>query len=145
LVIAMGAANFLPVVGQIAERFPGLKLVVDHFGAPPRATGDAVWANQSMLLGLAKHKNVAVKVSGGPSLSQQPYPFHDIDRRIHEIYDAYGPQRLFWGTDITRLTTPWQQCVTHFTEELPWLSARDKDLIMGRALCDWYGWDRRAE
>jgi hypothetical protein len=30
--------------------------------------------------------------------------------------------------------------VTHFTEELPWLSARDKELIMGRALCDWYGW-----
>jgi hypothetical protein len=27
-----------------------------------------------------------------------------------------------------------------FTAELPWLSASDKDLIMGRALCDWLGW-----
>ena len=75
LVVAMGAANFLPVVGQIAERFPGLKLVVDHFGAPPRATGEAAWANQQVLLGLAKHKNIAVKVSGGPSLSRESYPF----------------------------------------------------------------------
>jgi hypothetical protein len=28
-----------------------------------------------------------------------------------------------------------------FTEELPWLSARDKELIMGRAVCDWLGWN----
>jgi hypothetical protein len=28
-----------------------------------------------------------------------------------------------------------------FTEELPWLSARDKELIMGRAVCAWLDWD----
>jgi len=27
-----------------------------------------------------------------------------------------------------------------FTEEMPWLSDRDKELIMGRAVCDWLGW-----
>jgi hypothetical protein len=26
------------------------------------------------------------------------------------------------------------------TEELPWLSGRDLDLVMGRAVCDWLGW-----
>jgi len=141
LVVAMGAAKFLPVVGQIAERFPCLKLVVDHFGAPPRASGAEAWVNQEVLLGLAKHKNIAVKVSGAPSLSTLPYPFRDVAAPIRAIYDSYGPSRMFWGTDITRLTTPWKQCVTHFTEELPWLTERDKELIMGRALCDWYGWD----
>jgi len=29
----------------------------------------------------------------------------------------------------------WRQCVTLFTEELPWLSEADKTLIMGEALC----------
>jgi hypothetical protein len=28
-----------------------------------------------------------------------------------------------------------------FTEEMPWLSARDKELIMGRAVCQWLGWE----
>jgi hypothetical protein len=28
------------------------------------------------------------------------------------------------------------------TEELPWLSDQDKRLIMGEALCAWWGWDR---
>ena len=27
-----------------------------------------------------------------------------------------------------------------FTEELPFLSGVDKELVMGRALCDWIGW-----
>ncbi len=51
---------------------------------------------------------------------------------------------MFWGTDITRMPCTWRQCVTLFTEELDWLSAADKDLIMGRALCDLIGWDRTA-
>jgi hypothetical protein len=29
-----------------------------------------------------------------------------------------------------------------FTEELPWLNDQDKRLIMGNALCAWWGWDR---
>jgi hypothetical protein len=27
-----------------------------------------------------------------------------------------------------------------FTEELPWLSTKDKELIMGRALSSWLAW-----
>jgi hypothetical protein len=27
-----------------------------------------------------------------------------------------------------------------FTEELPWLSERDKELVMGQAVCAWWGW-----
>ena len=36
----------------------------------------------------------------------------------------------------------WRQCVTMFTEELPWLNGRDLDLVMGVALCQWWGWMR---
>ena len=58
------------------------------------------------------------------------------------LYDAFGPARWFWGTDITRMPCPWRQCVTLFTEELPWLTGRDLELVMGRAVCDWLGWKR---
>jgi hypothetical protein len=30
--------------------------------------------------------------------------------------------------------------VTMFTEEIPWLSAGDKEWIMGRGVCEWLGW-----
>jgi hypothetical protein len=29
-----------------------------------------------------------------------------------------------------------------FTRELPWLGDQDRRLIMGDALCTWWGWDR---
>jgi len=47
---------------------------------------------------------------------------------------------MFWGTDITKMPCSWRQFVTMFTEELPWLPERDKELIMGQAVCAWWGW-----
>jgi hypothetical protein len=49
---------------------------------------------------------------------------------------------MFWGTDITKMPCSWRQCVTMFTEELPWLSERDKELVMGQAVCAWWGWNQ---
>ena len=77
-----------------------------------------------------------------PSYSDQPYPFRDIHDNLRRLYDAFGPARWFWGTDITRMPCPWRQCVTLFTDELPWLKGRDLELVMGRAVCDWLGWKR---
>jgi predicted TIM-barrel fold metal-dependent hydrolase len=88
----------------------------------------------------AKHPNVALKATGAPSYSAEAYPYRDIHGHIRKLYDAFGPERMFWGTDITRMPCSWKQCVTMFTEELPWLSAKDKELIMGRALCSWLDW-----
>ena len=104
-------------------------------------TDAPAWESLPQLLDLAKFPNVAVKASGAPSYSSAPYPFTNIHDYLHEIYDAFGPDRMFWGTDITRMPCSWKQCITLFTEELSWLSDADKDLIMGRALCNWIGWE----
>jgi predicted TIM-barrel fold metal-dependent hydrolase len=138
--IGLAAGNFLPLVGEIAARHPGLKLHVDHLGRSGGAKDAAGFANLAELLALATYPNVAVKASGAPSYSSEPYPYRNIHPYIRQIYDAFGPQRMFWGTDITRMPCSWRQCVTMFTEELPWLSGRDQELVMGRALCDWIGW-----
>ena len=60
---------------------------------------------------------------------------------LHRIFDAFGPKRMFWGTDITRMPCSYRQCVTFFTEELPWLKGRDLEDVMGRSLCEWIGWN----
>jgi hypothetical protein len=53
---------------------------------------------------------------------------------LRQVYDAFRAHRMCWGTDITKMPCSWQQCVTMFTEELPWLKGRDLDLVMGRSL-----------
>jgi predicted TIM-barrel fold metal-dependent hydrolase len=140
LPIALLAATYLPTVGRIAERHPGLKLIVDHLGRPSGTKDDAAWANLPEMLALARHPNVAIKATGAPSYSSAPYPYRNIHDHLRRIHDAFGPERMFWGTDITRMPCPWRECVSLFTEELPWLGGRDLELVMGRAVCDWLGW-----
>ena len=141
LPVALLAANFLSKVGEVAERHPGLKLIIDHLGRrSPAETGEAAWDSLPQMLALAKHPNIAIKATGAPSYSAGPYPFPDLHDKLERIFDAFGPTRMFWGTDITRMPCSYRQCVTMFTEELPWLSGRAQELVMGRAVRDWLGW-----
>ena len=89
---------------------------------------------------LARHPNVAVKASGMPSLSQQPYPFRDLHPQIQRLVEAFGPRRTLWGTDITRMPCSYRECIDLFTKELPWLKGEDLEWVMGRGVCDWLGW-----
>jgi predicted TIM-barrel fold metal-dependent hydrolase len=130
---------------RIAERHPGLKLIVDHMGVPRASKGEAAYRFQPQLLALAKHPNVAVKATGQAGYAEDEYPFRSLHPHLHRCFDAYGPERMFWGTDITRMPCSWRQCVTLFTEELPWLKGRDLDLVMGEALCNWVGWPLPAK
>jgi predicted TIM-barrel fold metal-dependent hydrolase len=143
--IAMLATDSLKAIGRIAERHPGLRLTIDHLGGRGGLTtlkDAAAMTHMPELVALAQHPNIAVKATGAPGYSSEAYPFRSMHGYLRQIYDAFGPQRMFWGTDISKMPCPWRQCVTMFTEELPWLSEADKTLVMGEALCAWWGWDR---
>ena len=139
--VSLQAGIFLEKFRWIAETHPRLKLIIDHCGRDPFARDDAATSNLEELLTLAKLPNVAVKATGAPAYSTQPYPFRNIQDMLHRIFDAFGPQRMFWGTDITRMPCTYRQCVTFFTEELPWLKGRGLEDVMGRSLTKWIGWD----
>ncbi len=133
------------VLGRIAERHPGLKLNIDHIGrggGRAEKKDDAAYADLKDMLALARFPNVGVKLSGAPSTSTQPYPYRNIHGYLKQIVDTFGPDRCFWGTDITRMPCSYRQCVTMFTEEMSWLKGRDLERVMGGAFVDWLGWKR---
>jgi predicted TIM-barrel fold metal-dependent hydrolase len=140
LPIALLAGDFLPKLAQVAGQHPRLKLIIDHLGRSSGAKDDAAWASLPSMLALARYPTVAIKATGAPSYSSEAYPYRNIHGHLKRIYDAFGPERMFWGTDITRMPCSWRQCVTMFTEELPWLKGRDLELVMGQAVCSWLGW-----
>ena len=123
-------AGFEPILAQ----FPELRLIIDHAGRHPRgAVDEGAWADEDQLLALARFKNVSVKVSSLPCFSTQPYPFPNLHPHIRKIYDRFGPQRMLWGSDATRLTSTYEENLRLFTEALDFLSAEDKEWVMGRA------------
>jgi predicted TIM-barrel fold metal-dependent hydrolase len=145
--VAALATDSLKELGKIAERHPGLKLTIDHLGGRGGLTtlkDAAAMTHIPELLALARLPNVAVKATGAPGYCSGDYPFTSMHPYLRQIYDAFGPNRMFWGTDISKMPCSWAKCVSMFTEELPWLSQDDKRLIMGDALCAWWGWNRSA-
>ena len=50
---------------------------------------------------LAKYPNVSVKVSSAPNFSKEAYPWRDMTEHIKRCFDAFGPRRCYWGTDLT--------------------------------------------
>ena len=72
-----------------------------------------------------KLPNVAVKATGAPHYSTQALSVPEYPGRAAAHLRAFGPKRFFWGTDITRMPCSYRQCVTFFTEELPWLKGKD--------------------
>ena len=130
----------MPVIDRVVRAHPGLSIIINHFGLAGGRRDDDAFADFGNLLALRTYPNVAVKASCLPFYTTQPYPFPNLHEYIRKAYDAFGPKRLFWGTDLSRLPCSYYQGVTLFTEELPWLLPSDKDWIMGRGVCEWLDW-----
>jgi L-fuconolactonase len=142
--VMVHAPERLTVIGEIAARHPELRIIVDHMGFARATMDDAGAAGADRMIALARHPNVFVKVSALPAFSTAPYPFRNLREPLRRVIAAFGPRRAFWGSDITRVpaSCSYRQVVTHFTEELDFLSADDLDWIMGRGLAECLASDR---
>jgi predicted TIM-barrel fold metal-dependent hydrolase len=136
-----------PKFGPIAERHPQLALIVDHMGVGPTDVRDGVVATRvAETAALAKYPNVSVKLSSIPLYSAEKYPWRDMNDPVKRLYDAFGPKRCHWGSDITNsisrtaMFSNMKERVTHFTEELKFLSESDKDWIMGKSIMQKLKW-----
>lgn len=129
----------LHLIDRVAERHPGLKLVIDHLGLTTGKDEEA-FREFDRLLDLARRPNIAVKASCVAHFTADAYPYRRLHPYLRRVHDAFGPRRMFWGSDLSRLPCTYRQGITMFTEEMPWLSAADLEWIMGRGLCEWIGW-----
>ena len=135
--------EYMHLADKVAERYPGLRLVLDHLGL--KSGKDVTEAGNFSTLGdvlaLARRPNVAAKVSAMPCYADdKTYPFKSLHPHIQRVFDAFGPKRTFWGTDWSRLPCSYRQGVTMFSEVMPWLKGDDLEGVMGRGVCDWLGW-----
>jgi predicted TIM-barrel fold metal-dependent hydrolase len=134
------APNDVPKLGAVAERHPGLRLIIDHMGLSTALRGKPLEPAVNEVVELAHFPNVAVKVSALPSYVNETYPFPTLHPLVRRVVDAFGPQRCFWGTDLSHLPCPYKEVVTLFTEEMKSLSSSELEWIMGRGISEWLNW-----
>jgi predicted TIM-barrel fold metal-dependent hydrolase len=135
------APGLLPWMAEIARRHRRLRLVIDHLAIPRGAKAAAAFEHLPELLAMARYPNVAVKATGLPGYAvNEPFPFASLHAPLREVFDAFGAQRMFWGTDLSRMPVPYRECVEMFTQGIPWLKGEDCATVMGLGLCRWLGW-----
>src|SRR5262249_40283333 len=128
------------LIDRVAERYPRLRIILDHLAVHLGKKDNEAFCDLDKVLPLARRPNIAVKVSCLPATTPDSYPYRALHPIIQQVYDAFGPRRMFWGTDLSRLPCSYRHSITMFTEEIPWLSDSDKEWIMGRGVCEWIGW-----
>jgi predicted TIM-barrel fold metal-dependent hydrolase len=121
----------LPALGDLAERFPGVPIVIDHF-AHPRLPGSVAQV-ASRLLALAQYANVHLKMSGYYYFSRGRFPYDDSRELVRAVYDAFGPARLLWGSDFPHvlLKTGYGRILRHAECQFDWFTDDDRQLILG--------------
>lgn len=134
------ASGQLPALGDLARARPGLRLAVDHLGLTGQATDAAIGPEISELVALAGLDNVSVKVTAVPCYSTEPYPYPSLHPFLRQLHEAYGPDRLFWGSDLSRLRGGYPDLVRLFREDLDFLTADDVEAVMGGSVLAWLGW-----
>jgi predicted TIM-barrel fold metal-dependent hydrolase len=138
--IALAASSHLQVFALIAKRFPELKLIIDHLGVPVDAKGHKAFLQMPILQELAIFPNIAIKATAVPAYATDPYPYKSIETNVQLIYQAFGAERFFWGSDITKLDCSWSECIDLFLNDYTWIGQEEKKLVMGQALANWLDW-----
>lgn len=132
--------GLLDAVDRVAERHPGLRLVIDHLALARHAKDEAAFADLPALVRLARRPNVAAKASALPRYSSEAWPYPKLHPYLRQVFDAFGPRRMFWGTDLTGIPCNYAEAIALFTEASPWLAGDDLAWVMGRGVCEWLDW-----
>jgi L-fuconolactonase len=136
------AKRYLHIVPDLARQFPELSIVLAHLGVTmPIDQLDQADAVTREVAALAAFDNVAVACTAVPQLAREPYPFLDLWPHLHRLIDAFGIQRLMWGSDYTvhadGLTYAQAADYMRASDQL---TAVEKEWIMGRSLQRILGW-----
>lgn len=132
--------QMIAFIDGIAERHPGLKIVMDHMAVTAGKSEEEAFRDFDRLLLIARRPNVAVKATALPNYIEDEYPFRRIQHYVHKVYDAFGPKRLFWGSDVTRSRVPYRQHIDMWLKDAPWLQEQDKEWVLGKGICKWLNW-----
>jgi predicted TIM-barrel fold metal-dependent hydrolase len=113
----------LPALDRMCARFAETPVVIDHF-ARIGAGGVIRTSDLDDLCRLARHKNVHVKVSAFYALGKKQAPYLDLGPMIRRMLDAFGAERLMWGSD-----SPFQVLGGHTYENSVELVRRRLDFL----------------
>jgi predicted TIM-barrel fold metal-dependent hydrolase len=113
-------------VTELAERYPGLRVVADYLGHDAFRDSSGLAALEQ----LATRSNIWLKVIASGPDSLEPYPFADLWPLYEQAVASFGPKRLVFGTDFPHVlkSCTYEQAIG-WLDELPFLDEASRTAL----------------
>lgn len=124
----------MPMLEEMAGRFPGVKIVIDHLGKPDLRQPDP-WPEFRKMFRLKRFPQVWVSASEPYELSlTKQYPYRDTYPFFKAVYEEFGPKQLIWGTGYPRprWELPMDKELEFVDVHLDFYTDEDRELLLGK-------------
>jgi L-fuconolactonase len=123
-------AKAIPQLLALLDRFPRVRVILDHCARPHYEDGPPYLAAAS-LWGLKRHENVFLKITphnflGARKGAATPETF------FKKLIAEFGPQRIAWGSNFPAHEGSLTELLAMARECVGFASAEEKDWIFGR-------------
>jgi predicted TIM-barrel fold metal-dependent hydrolase len=131
------ASKQLPKLEKMVRAHPEVKIVIDHLSQIDLGAENPE-PDFQLLLAMARYPNVWLKVSELSSVSKSgAYPFADAYPYVKRVYEAFGPDRLLFGTGYPGTARAaydrpsLDKEIDLFRKLIPFFTAEDRQKILG--------------
>jgi len=90
--------HHLPVIRELLERYPRLRITIDH-AAKPDISVRSMLPWKTDLAAVAKLPTVACKLSGLATEAKYGAALRDFVPYVDAVFALFGPERVIWGSD----------------------------------------------
>jgi L-fuconolactonase len=116
----------------VLERYPKLRVVVDHAAKPAIGSGaDAAWRRD--IAAVARFSNVACKLSGLVTEAPSNWTVDDLRPYAEHLVTCFGAERLIWGSDwpVVNLAADYRRWISTAEQLMAGLDASAQSLVFG--------------
>lgn len=124
----------MPMLEDMAGRFPGVKIIIDHLGEPDLRAANP-WADFRKMFRLKRFPYVWVSASEPYEISlTKQYPYHDTYPFYKATYEEFGGRQLVWGTGypMPRWELPMDKELEFVGRFCDFYTDGDRELILGK-------------
>ena len=130
-------------IEELAARYPGLRIVIDHLGKPRLGSGQmGHW--EELLRAAAARTNVYAKVSGLNTVAPGPdWSAEDLEPAVRAAFDAFGASRLLCGSDwpVALLNGDYERVWRETTAAIERVAGGETEQILARTATTLYRLD----
>lgn len=139
--VALLVPNHLDIAEELIASHPEIPFTIDHLAVPRGASGPDAFRHLADLAALAKYPNLCVKMAGAGDYAEDAFPFLSISAALERIFLAFGPERIIWASDLSRLAHGYRDCVAH-VRTLHFLPDQAVTQVLGGNVMRQWGWPK---